>query len=76
MKERTIGTVFEHPTEGFLTVEREREPDECVGCVFDRPEHCDNDADRLHTGACAALYREDGQGVIFTRKEGGCDAQE
>lgn len=59
---------------GKLKVVAEGSLNECYGCVFNSPKVCMNDADRLHTGACAMEYRSDGQGVIFIKAEGGENA--
>lgn len=74
MKEREINSKFEHPAHGRLKVVAEGAVNECYGCVFDGPEHCENDVDKIHTGSCAISERSDKTGVIFVKEEGGGDA--
>lgn len=70
MKERPINEVFPHPVYGTLKVVPETEENGCYGCVFNSPKACLNDADKIHTGACATEHRFDKQGVIFIKEKG------
>lgn len=69
MKQREINEVFSHPTMGRLKVVEEGAVNECYGCVFNNPKVCLNDAERIHTGACAMEYRTDKKGVIFVKAD-------
>ena len=71
MKDRVIGSVFNHPTEGKLGVVAEPAAGECYGCVFNGTKGCLNDPDKYHTGRCASRERSDNTGVIFIHVEGG-----
>lgn len=69
MKERQIGEKFKYPGLGTLTVVQEGAVNECHGCIFNGPKHCENDVDKIHTGSCALSERSDKCGVIFKKYE-------